>query len=100
MAQRTGEFAIRLALGAQVGNIIRMVLASGVKLALFGATIGLFGAFGISRLLAAAFPGMQTNPTIIALGTTSLLIAIALVACWIPARRAGKVDAMLALRAE
>jgi predicted permease len=100
MAQRTGEFAIRLALGAQVGNIIRMVLASGVKLALFGAAVGLFGAFGISRLIAAAFPGMDTNGIVIFVGTTLLLIAIALVACWIPARRAGKVDAMLALRAE
>ena len=83
MAQRAGEFAIRLALGAQVGNIIRMVLASGVKLALFGATVGLVGAFGISRLLAASFPGMHTNATVIVVGVTLLLIVIALIACWI-----------------
>lgn len=100
MAQRTGEFAIRLALGAGIENIVRMVLASGVKLALAGSTLGLLGAFGISRALASAFPGMQTNGAIVSICTTLLLIAVALVACWLPARRAGKVDAMTVLRAE
>jgi ABC-type antimicrobial peptide transport system permease subunit len=100
MAQRTSEFAIRLALGASIGDITRLVLTNGVKLALIGSAIGLFGAFGVSRLLAAAFPGMHTNSPPVLIGTTLLLIAVALVACWLPARRAGKVDAMLALRAE
>jgi len=100
MAQREGEFAIRLALGASIENITRLVLASGVKLALFGSGIGLLGAFGISRLLATAFPDMQMNGALIILGTTLLLIAVALVACWLPARRAGRVDTMSLLRAE
>ena len=100
MAQRAGEFAIRLALGASIENITRMVLASGVKLALFGSTIGLLGAFGVSRLLAAGFPGMRMNGAVILIGATLLLIAIALVACWLPARRAGRIDAMSLLRAE
>lgn len=100
MAQRAGEFAIRFALGASIENITRMVLASGVKLALFGSTIGLLGAFGVSRLLAAGFPGMRINGAVILIGATLLLIGIALVACWLPARRAGQIDAMSLLRTE
>jgi predicted permease len=100
MAQRAGEFAIRFALGASVENITRMVLASGAKLAVVGSTIGLLGAFGVSRLLAAGFPGMRINGAVILSGATLLLIAIALVACWLPARRAGRIDAMSLLRAE
>jgi predicted permease len=100
MAQRTGEFAIRLALGASVRDISRIVLTSGVKLALTGAAFGLFGALGVSRLLAASFPGMRLNSPAVLAGTTVLLIAVALVACWLPARRAGRVNAIVALRAE
>jgi predicted permease len=100
MAQRAGEFAIRLALGASLRNITRMVLASGVKLALYGSGLGLLGAFGIARLLAAAFPDMEMNGAGIIFSTAFLLIAVALLACWLPARRAAKVDAMSLLRAE
>lgn len=100
MAQREGEFAIRLALGASIENIKRMVLASGLKLALCGSTIGLLGAFGVSRILATGFPGMRMSGACIFISTTLLLIAVALVACWLPARRAGQVDAMSLLRAE
>ena len=100
MAQRTGEFAIRLALGASLGNITRLVLASGVKLALCGSLLGLLGGIGICRLLAVANPAMRMNSTEVLVGATLLLIAVALLACWIPARRAGKIDAMSALRAE
>ena len=100
MAQRAGEFAIRLALGASLGNITRLVLTSGVKLALFGSLLGLIGAIGACRLLAALSPGLHMNSTAVLIGATILLIAVALVACWLPARRAGKVDAMTVLRAE
>ena len=71
MAQRTGEFGIRLALGAQAGDITRLVLASGAKLALIGSALGLLGAFGISRLIAAAFPGMQTSSVPVLIGVTA-----------------------------
>ena len=84
MAQRTGEFAIRFALGASVRDITRIVLTSGVKLALIGSALGLLGAVGLSRLLAVAFPGMHLNNTLISIGATLLLIAIALVASWLP----------------
>jgi ABC-type antimicrobial peptide transport system permease subunit len=99
-AQRTGEFAIRLALGARVQDVTRLVLASGVKLALVGSALGLFGAIGVSRVLGAAFPGMRLNSLPALIATQLLLVAVALVACWLPARRAGRVDAMVALRAE
>jgi putative ABC transport system permease protein len=99
-AQRTGEFAIRLALGARVGDVTRLVLASGVAQALAGAGLGLVGALGVSRLIAAAFPGIRTDSPGVLLGTTLLLVAVALVACWLPARRASRIDAVLALRAE
>jgi putative ABC transport system permease protein len=100
MAQRTSEFAIRLALGARVGDITRLVLASGVMQALAGSALGLLGALGVSRLLGAAFPGVRTDSPGILVGTTLLLVAVALAACWLPARRAGRIDAVLALRAE
>jgi len=99
-AQRTGEFAIRLALGARIWDITRLVLTNGVKLALAGSAIGLLGAVGVSSLLATAFPGMHLDNIPVSIGTTVLLIAVALVACWLPARRAGRVDAVRALRAE
>jgi putative ABC transport system permease protein len=100
MAQRSGEFAIRLALGACVRDIVGLVLKSGVKLALIGSALGLCGALGVSRLIAAGFPGMHFDTPQVLIGTMLLLLAVALIACWLPARRAGRVDAMVALRAE
>ncbi len=100
MAQRTGEFGIRLALGAQVGDIVRLVLASGAKLALVGSALGLVGALGISRLLGAIFPGMHTNSVPVLSGVTLLLVAIALIACYVPARYASRIDPIETLRAE
>jgi len=76
------------------------VLTSGAKLALIGSAIGLLGAFGISRLVAAFFPGMQTNSVLVLSGVTVLLIAIALIACYMPARYASRISPMEALRAE
>jgi ABC-type antimicrobial peptide transport system permease subunit len=100
MAQRTGEFAIRVALGASVRDITRLVLASGLRLALFGSVLGLIGGIGACRLLASLSPGMRMNSTPVLAGCTLLLIAVALLACWLPARRAGKVNPVDALRAE
>ncbi len=100
MIQRTNEFAIRFALGACVNDITRIVLASGAKLALIGSALGVVGALGVSRLLAAGNPGMQLNSPAVLFGTTLLLIAVALIACWLPARRAGRINPIEALRAE
>jgi len=100
MAERTGEFGIRLALGAQVRDIMGLVLAGGTKLALIGSAIGLLGGFGISRLIAALFPGMQTNSAAVLSGVTLLLIAVALLASYMPARYASRISPAEALRAE
>ena len=100
MAQRAGEFAIRFALGACIRDITRIVLISGVKLALVGSVLGLLGALAISRFLASSNPGMHFNSPPILIGTTLLLITVALVACWLPARRAARINPIEALRAE
>jgi putative ABC transport system permease protein len=100
MAQRATEFGIRFALGAQVEDITRLVLASGLKLALIGSVVGLVGAFGVTRLIASSYPNMHPNSPLVLGGVTLLLATVALVACYLPARRAGKVDPISALRAE
>jgi len=100
MAQRTGEFAIRLAIGASVGDITRLVLGSGVRLALTGSALGIIGAIGVSQVLASAFPGVRAENLSVMAATATLLVAVALLACWLPARRAGRINAVNALRAE
>lgn len=77
-----------------------MVLASGAKLALIGSALGLLGAFGVSRLIAAGFPGMQTHSVPLLIGVTLLLIAIAQIACYVPARSASRMNPTETLRAE
>ncbi len=100
VAQRTNEFAVRFALGASARDVVRLVLSAGVKLALLGSAIGLLGALAIARVLAAGNSGMRLNSSPVLLGTTLLLVAIALAACWLPARRAGRINPIDALRAE
>ena len=100
MAQRAGEFAIRYALGACVRDISRIVLTTGVKLAVIGAGVGLFGAIAVARFLASGNPGMRMNTAPVLIGTTLLLILVALIASWLPARRAANVNPIDALRAE
>lgn len=100
MAQRTGEFAIRFALGARVQDITRIVLSSGVRLAVIGSALGVFGSIGISRVLAAQSPAMHFNSPLVLSVTALLLMAIALLASWLPARRAGLINPINALRAE
>ena len=100
VAQRTTEFGIRLALGATPGNVIRLVLTSGSRLAAIGSAIGLVGAFGVSRAIAAGWPGMQANNAAVLGGTTLLLLAVALLACYLPARTASAVSPVSALRAD
>ena len=105
VVQRTPEIGLRLAVGAQSRDVIWLVLGSGVRLSLLGSAFGLLGSFGISKLLAAVAPDMAQGVPLAATLTllalvTSLLLATALLACWLPARRATKVDPMIALRAE
>jgi ABC-type antimicrobial peptide transport system permease subunit len=100
VSRRTQEIGIRVALGAQTGDIQRMVIGRGVRLALAGTLLGLSGAFGAARLLVSMLYGVRPADPAVFLGVSGLLIAVALLACWIPARRAMRVDPIIALRYE
>lgn len=100
VAQRTGEFGIRLALGARAGDITRLVLTSGARLALIGVALGLVGALGMAQLIAAGFPGIPMTSLPVLIGATLVLIAIAQLACYIPARTASRISPTEALRTE
>ncbi len=100
VSQRAGEFGVRMALGARASDLVRLVLGSGLRLVVAGAAIGAFGAFGLSRALSAALPAMVTDGTGVGAAATAVLIVVALLACWMPARRAAEADPMTALRSE
>jgi predicted permease len=100
VVQRTGELGIRVALGAQTRDVLWLVLGKGAVLVIIGAVLGGAGAYGVSRLLTSLIPSLPTNDPLVLPFTGFALIAVALVACYIPARRATKVDPMIALRSE
>lgn len=100
VAQRTPEIGLRLALGAQRADIARLVLSRGVALIGLGLALGLLAAIGVARGIAALLYGVGPfEPALLALVVVPVLLA-ALFACWLPARRATKVDPVVALRAE
>jgi putative ABC transport system permease protein len=100
VAQRTREFGVRLALGAKVRDLLQLVVGQGMKLVLLGLVIGVGGSLAISRLLGGFLFGVQpTDPTTFA-GVSALLALVGVFACWLPARRAARVDPVVALRAE
>lgn len=100
VAQRTQEIGLRIALGAQVFDLLKLIVGQGMKLALIGMAFGIIGALALAKLMSSLLIGVSsTDPTIFA-GITLLLVVIVLVACYVPARRATKVDPMTALRCE
>ena len=100
VAQRTHEIGIRMALGAEPWDVLRLVLAEAAALSAAGITIGLAGALLLTRLLATQLYAIRPTdlPTFVAIPL--LLAAVALVAAWLPARKASKVDPMIALRCQ
>jgi putative ABC transport system permease protein len=100
VSQRTREIGLRMALGAQPRDVLRLVVGHGMRLALAGVGIGVAGSFLLARLLASQLFDVTSNDPATFAAVSALLAGVALAACWIPARRAMHVDPMIALRYE
>jgi len=100
VASRTGELGVRMSIGAQRSHILRLVLADGARLAGIGLGIGLVGSLALSQLIKTQLFGVGVVDPLTLIGVVAVLAATALVACWLPARRASRVDPIEALRHE
>ncbi|HEY6387202.1 MAG TPA: ABC transporter permease [Candidatus Acidoferrum sp.] len=100
VSRRTHEIGIRMALGAAPRYVMKLMLGNGLRLALIGTALGLAAAFGLARLMTRLLYGVSATDPLTFLGVATVLMVVAMVACYIPARRAMRVDPMVALRHE
>ena len=98
VAQRTNEIGVRMALGARQVNVLVLVFRQGLALAAVGVTVGIFGAFVLTRLLSTLLYGVTPTDPVTFAAAPAILLSVAACACWIPARHAARIDPMVALR--
>src|SRR5262249_54516162 len=91
---RTREIGVRMALGAQIPDVLKLIVSQGMKLVIIGIVIGLAGAFAVTRLVSSLLFGVGATDPVTFASVSILLAVIALLACWIPARRAQEIDAV------
>jgi putative ABC transport system permease protein len=100
VTERTREMGIRMALGAQRSSVLRLVIRQGLQLAAVGVVLGLIGAWGLTRLMTTLLFGVTPTDSVTLVAVVATLALVALIACYVPARRATKVDPLVALREE